>query len=369
MATIRDVARAAEVSIATVSRVLNGSPKVSEDTRRRVWEVATGLEYYPHGAARSLTTSRTHTLGVLLPDLFGEFFSEVIRGLDSAARSHGLQLLLSSSHAEARDVVAAAGAMRGRIDGLIVMAPDGGTPDALERVRQRFPLVLLNPRTAVEGCSSVSIANREGAYTAVQHLIALGHQRIAIVKGPEGNADAQGRLAGYRRALREAGLLQGPELEFTGDFTESGGYLAAQEILRQLPRPSAVFAANDCMAIGVSSAARDAGLECARDVAVVGFDDIASVRYLDPPLTTVHVDTFELGERAVRLLVAAMESPSASARNEVLPARLVVRRSCGAPAGDGDAATLASRRVLARGGDQKSMQATAAGNNGRRHQP
>jgi hypothetical protein len=104
-------------------------------------------------------------------------------------------------------------------------------------------------------------------------------------------------------------------------------------------------------------------------MAVVGFDDIASVRYLDPPLTTVHVDTFELGERAVRLLVAAMESPSASARNEVLPARLVVRRSCGAPAGDGDAATLASRRVLARGGDQKSMQATAAGNNGRRHQP
>jgi LacI family transcriptional regulator len=333
VATIRDVARAAEVSIATVSRVLNGSPKVSEDTRRRVWEVATGLDYWPHGAARSLTTSRTHTLGVLLPDLFGEFFSEVIRGIDSAARSHGLQLLLSSSHAEARDVIAAAGAMRGRIDGLVVMAPDGGTPDALERVRQRFPLVLLNPRTPVEGCSSVSIANLEGAHAAVRHLIALGHQRIAIVNGPAGNADAQGRLAGYRRALREAHLPRTPELEFAGDFTESGGYL-----------------------------------ECARDVAVVGFDDIASVRYLDPPLTTVHVDTFELGERAVRLLVAAMESPSSRAQHEVLPATLVVRRSCGAPAGDGDAATLASRRVLARGGDQKTMQATAGSNNARRHQ-
>lgn len=340
MATIRDVAREAEVSIATVSRVFNGNARVNEETRRRVTAAAARLDYWPNGAARSLTTNRTHALGVLLPDLFGEFFSEVIRGIDHAARRERLQTLVSSSHADSDELVAAARSMRGRIDGLIVMAPDTGSVGAIRQITRKFPVVLLNPRFEVEGCGVVAIANLEGAHAVVDHLLGLGHRRIAILKGPPGNVDAEERLRGYRKAIREAGLRPNAALEFQGDFTESSGYAAATRLLALEPRPTAVFASNDYMAIGLLSALRDAGVEVPRGMAVAGFDDIAISQYLSPPLTTVRVDAYELGERAVRLWTTAGKSAAARAERptngrggkELLPATLVVRGSCGSTA-------------------------------------
>lgn len=340
MATIRDVARDAEVSIATVSRVFNGNARVNEETRRRVTAAAARLDYWPNGAARSLTTNRTHALGVLLPDLFGEFFSEVIRGIDHAARRERLQTLVSSSHADSDELVAAARSMRGRIDGLIVMAPDTGSVGAIRQITRKFPVVLLNPRFEVEGCGVVAIANLEGAHAVVDHLLGLGHRRIAILKGPPGNVDAEERLRGYRKAIREAGLRPNAALEFQGDFTESSGYAAATRLLALEPRPTAVFASNDYMAIGLLSALRDAGVEVPRGMAVAGFDDIAISQYLSPPLTTVRVDAYELGERAVRLWTTAGKSAAGRAERpsngrggkELLPATLVVRGSCGSTA-------------------------------------
>lgn len=340
MATIRDVARDAEVSIATVSRVFNGNARVNEETRRRVTAAAARLDYWPNGAARSLTTNRTHALGILLPDLFGEFFSEVIRGIDHAARRERLQTLVSSSHADSDELVAAARSMRGRIDGLIVMAPDTGSVGAIRQITRKFPVVLLNPRFEVEGCGVVAIANLEGAHTVVDHLVKLGHRRIAIIKGPPGNVDAEERLRGYRKAMREAGLRPQAALEFQGDFTESSGYAAASRILALEPRPTAVFASNDYMAIGLLSALRDAGVEVPRAMAVTGFDDIAISQYLSPALTTVRVDAYELGERAVRLWITAGKTAAARAGRpavgrggkELLPATLVVRGSCGSTA-------------------------------------
>jgi len=333
LATIRDVARIARVSIATVSRVLNNSPRVSEETRRRVWAAATRLDYWPNGAAQSLTTRRTHVLGVLLPDLYGEFFSEIIRGIDHAARRIGCQTLISSSHAEPDAVLSAARSMRGRIDGLIVMAPEAAASEAIRRIRKRFPLVLLNPRDDVEGCSSISIANHHGAYALVEHLVELGHGTIAMIEGPPGNVDADERSRGFRDGLRDFGLDPDAAPVVPGDFTESSGYRAAAEILRRRPRPDAVFAANDSMAIGLLCALRDAGVDVPGDVAVVGFDDVAIARYLTPPLTTVHVDSYTLGEQAVRLLISPRPSPDpAACRRVVLPAPLVVRHSCGSAA-------------------------------------
>lgn len=337
MATIRDVAREAEVSIATVSRVFNGNARVNEETRRRVTAAAARLDYWPNGAARSLTTNRTHALGVLLPDLFGEFFSEVIRGIDHAARRERLQTLVSSSHADSDELVAAARSMRGRIDGLIVMAPDTGSVGAIRQITRKFPVVLLNPRFEVEGCGVVAIANLEGAHAVVDHLLGLGHRRVAILKGPPGNVDAEERLRGYRKAIREAGLRPNAALEFQGDFTEASGYAAATRLLVLEPRPTAIFASNDYMAIGLLSALRDAGVEVPGGMAVAGFDDIAISQYLSPPLTTVRVDAYELGERAVRLWIAAGKSAEARAGRpsiarggkELLPATLVVRASCG----------------------------------------
>jgi LacI family transcriptional regulator len=346
--TIRDVARRARVSTATVSRVFNGTARVSAEAERRVRASASRLDYWPNSAARSLTTSRSHALGVLLPDLFGEFFSEIIRGIDHAARTARFQVLVSSSHADTAELVAAARAMRGRIDGLIAMVPDCGSADAVCQLARQFPVVLLNPPATIDGCRKVSVANFEGAQAVVHHLVRLGHRRIALLQGPPGNVDADERRRGYREALRESGLPVDPQLELAGDFTEASGYQAAAAALRLRPRPQAVFAANDYMAIGFMGSLRDAGLRVPQDMAVTGFDDIAIARYLSPPLTTVHVDAYQLGERAFRSLAGLLDAPRTRRReHEVLVPTLVVRRSCGAGPANAEALRPRRRRIVA----------------------
>ena len=330
MATIRDVAEAAGVSIATVSRVMNGTSRVSDPTRKRVEEAVAKLDYWPHGAARSLTTSRTQTVGVLLPDLHGQFFSEVIRGIDQGAREAGFHILVSSSHAEAETLLLGARAMSGRVDGLIVMAPDRETTRAIGALSRKFPVVLLNPHHPVEGCGTISVANFEGAVNVVALVIRNGHRSIGIVKGPKGNMDAEERLRGFRHALERDGIEAVPAFEFPGDFSEASGFMAGMEIARMNPRPSAVFAANDCMAAGLLSAFRKADLDVPGDVTVVGFDDIPIAEFLTPRLTTVHVDANALGRRAVSMLLTAVSDPHrAASRHEFLPVSIVVRQSCG----------------------------------------
>lgn len=333
MATIKDVARAAGVSVATVSRVYNGSARVRDDTRDLVRQVAADLGYIPNGAARSLITSRSHTIGVLLPDLYGEFFSEVIRGIDLAAHRGKYHLLLSSARHTGAELEAALRSMRGRVDGLIVMSPELDAGTARRSLPENFPVLLLNTPPSDAGFGSMAVENFEGARAMVSHLASLGHRRIAIIRGAERNFDASERLRGYRAALDEAGITRDPALELAGDFSEESGHTAAKAMLAYRERPTAVFAANDCMAIGALSAFREAGLQVPRDMALGGFDDIPMGRYLDPALTSVHVDISALGERAtVRLLDMLDESPR-DLRRETLPTTLVVRRSCGAKSG------------------------------------
>lgn len=335
MATIKDVAREAGVSVATVSRVFNDSELVSEETRAHVRAVAGRLRYWPNGAARSLITNRTYALGVLLPDLYGDFFSELIRGIDLAARRAGMHLLVSSSHADTDALVAALRSMRGRIDALVVMAPDVDAARAIHDVALGFPVVVLDPGLGVTACDTLSIANQDGAYLAVRHLLSLGHRRIATVTGPATNVDARQRVSGYRMALEEAHLPLDPRLEIEGDFTEQSGHRAVAELLALKPRPTAVFFGNDYMAIGALSALAEAGVRVPEDLAVVGFDDIAMARYVTPALTTVHVDLIELGARAVERVLAPREAAGADGPlHETVEGRLVVRRSSGAAESD-----------------------------------
>ena len=329
MATIRDVAGACGVSIATVSRVFNASPRVSRPTRERVEAAAAKLDYWPNSAARSLTTNHAHALGVLLPGLYGEFFSEVIRGIDDAARREKLQILVSSSHTESDTLLWAARSMRGRIDGLIMMAPHEHAAPVVEQIARAFPVVLMNTRPGGGRWSSVSIANFDGAYAVAQHLLQQGHRSIATIRGPDGNVDADERLRGFRAAVSDCALQGCCVIETPGDFTESCGYRAASAILRAKPRPTAVFAGNDSMAIGLVSALRDAGVEVPGDIAVAGFDDIPIARYMSPRLTTVRVDAYELGSRAVLRWLANRRTHRQDASHEVLPTTLVVRESCG----------------------------------------
>lgn len=334
MITIKDVAREAGVSVATVSRVFTGSELVSERTRARVRDVGARLGYAPHGAARSLITNRTNTIGVLLPDLYGEFFSEVIRGIDQTARADGYHLLVSSAHEEPAAMEAALRSMRGRVDGMIIMSPDAALRERLGTLPMRFPAVLLNSGIDDSGVDAITIANFDGAYAMVRHLIELGHRRIAMLGGSAGNFDAAERLRGYRAALAEAGIAPDPAWELEGDFSEAAGFAAAERLLAAASRPSALFAANDSMAIGALSGFRQGGLRVPEDIAVTGFDDIPIARYMDPPLTSVHVDISALGERATRRLLGAIGDPDDHLRGvEELPATLVVRASCGARRG------------------------------------
>lgn len=327
--TIKHVAREAGVSVATVSRVMNNSPNVTDKTRHRVLDIASRLGYAPHGAARSLITRKTNTLGVLLPDLYGEFFSEVIRGIDQAARAHGYHIVVSGFHADRGTIEAVLRGMRGRVDGLILMVPDIRV-EALPALADRFPLVLLNGAGANGRYDSINVANYQGAYAMTQHLLARGHRRIAVIRGSDRNYDAAERLRGYHAALTDAGLTPEPALEVMGDFTEESGHHAVRELLRHRPPPTAIFAFNDAMAIGALSALRDAGLTVPQQMAVVGFDDIPMGRYLEPPLTSVHVDLNALGELATTRLLAALQHPGRTEpRREVLPTTLVVRQSSG----------------------------------------
>jgi LacI family transcriptional regulator len=328
--TIKQVAREAGVSIATVSRVLNGTGPVREETRRRVLEVSDRLRYVPHIAARSLITHRTQTVGVLLPDLYGEFYSELIRGIDSSARGHGYQLLLAGSHGSGSDLEAALRATRGRVDGLIVMSPDVSARKLQANLPAELPVVLLNSPVDRPPHQVLRVDNHGGASSMVRHLASLGHRRIGFVKGPAHNLDARERLRGFREALREVRGDASPSLIIEGDFTEDAGHRAGRRLLELARRPTAVFAANDAMAIGLLSALSDAGVRVPQEISVAGFDDIPLARFTSPPLTSVRVPILELGSRALELLLARLsEGGRRGERLEVLPTALVARGSTG----------------------------------------
>ncbi len=332
MATIKDVANRAGVSTATVSRVLNSSGPVSVAAAERIRDAAAKLHYVPHGGARALITAKTSTLGVLLPDLYGEFFSEVIRGIDQTAHQHGYHLLLSGSHTGKPEIESAMRAMRGRTDGIIAMSPHLGGAAVLEHLRPPTPVVLLSCPPADGAYHVISIDNRGGVRAMMAHLLSLGHKRIAMIRGAPGNYDADERLLGYHEALAEAGIGFDESIVAPGDFTEAAGHRAAMDLVRLTPRPTAIFGANDATAVGAMSALRDAGYRVPNDVTVVGFDDIPLARYMHPPLASVHVPILELGARAARRLIAALTGESSPAvRHEQLATRFIARGSCSSP--------------------------------------
>jgi len=325
-ATIRDVAERAAVSVASVSRVLNGAGPVTEPTRKRVLEAVEALQYVPHSGARSLSTSKTQTVGVILPDLYGEFFSELIRGMDVAARALGYHLIVSSSHDDADEASAAIRSMRGRVDGLIVLSPHLDAANLAASLAGRTPILLMNGGATDAGRPSIVVDNHGGAVQAVQHLIATGRRRIAHIAGPAGNLEAEARLAGYLEAMAAAGLAT---TVVDGAFTRESGQAAGAELAALVLAPDAVFAANDNMAVGAMLAFHEAGLRVPEDLAVVGFDDIPLASLVRPGLTTLRINISETGRRALERLVGFIESAgeAAAAACEVVRPELVVRPS------------------------------------------
>ena len=341
--TIREVAVKAGVSVTTVSRVFNDSAVVSAVTRQRVFDAASALRYSPNLAARSLITRQTHTIGLLLPDLYGEFFSEIMRGIDLIATQHNYHLLVSNSHNDRQAVEIATRHMRGRVDGLILMAPDIDAQFLASVVPDHLPVVLLNSWLDLPLRDSLHVDSYRGARAMVEHLIGHGHQRIAMLKGSDSNLDARERLRGYRDALLAHGCLVSDTLEIVGNFTESSGYAGALQLLQLPDLPTAIFAANDSMAIGALSALRSRGVLVPDQMAVAGFDDIPIAAYMTPSLTSVRVFISELGARACQRLLDAIHSGNGqAANNEVIPTEVIPRQSCGCTATTSEPST--SRR-------------------------
>ena len=322
-ATIRDVARRAQLSVATVSRALNGFANVSDSAREKIAAAVKELGYVPHAGARSLSLSRTNAIGVVLPALHGEFFSEVVRGMDQVASARGYFLLLSNMHPESPGGSAGVlRALRGRVDGLLLMAPHVQDHELVEALPAGLPTLLINTRGQPAGCPWIHLDNAAGARAVAQHLLALGRRRIVHISGPAGNIDAQERAEAFRETIAGA---QGVELMMLeGDFYEESGLRAVRRLLHDGVGFDAIFAANDNMAMGALTALREAGVRVPEDVAVAGFDDIPLAKHLG--LTTVRVRIAELGERALERLIGILANRDGGG-DELHAPELVVRSS------------------------------------------
>lgn len=301
--TIQSVADEAGVSAATVSRVFNDTAPVEPSTKERILEAADKLGYVPNATARSLSIKETSTFGVLLPYLTGEYFPEVIRGLDQAARQHDRFLLLSSSHHTPDDLQQALRSMYGRVDGLVLMLPQLTADDFREHLPDDVPVVLLNCAPESHDFHVVSVDNHEGGRRATQHLIDQGHERIGIITGDPVNYEARERLQGYRTAMEAANLPTNDDWIAKGDFTRSSGKTAIRRLLDVSPRPTGVFVSNDYMAMGAIQMLQEEDLHVPDDMAIVGFDDVPSAKHFTPSLTTVSARMTNLGMKAISLLM------------------------------------------------------------------
>jgi LacI family transcriptional regulator len=320
-ATIRDVARRAQLSVATVSRALNGFENVSEESREKIAAAVKELGYVPHAGARSLSLAKTNAIGVVLPALHGEFFSEVVRGMDQVASARGYFLLLSNMHPDAPGGSAGVlRALRGRVDGLLLMAPHVQDHELVEALPAGLPTLLINTRGQPAGCPGIHLDNAAGAKAVAEHLLALGRKRIVHITGPAGNIDAQERAEAFGQTVSGKGKL----ITVGGDFYEESGQRLVKGLLDAGRDFDAIFAANDNMAMGALTALREAGLRVPQDVAVAGFDDIPLAKHLG--LTTVRVRIADLGERALERLIGILSNRDPGG-DELHAPELVVRSS------------------------------------------
>ncbi|MBK6792122.1 MAG: LacI family DNA-binding transcriptional regulator [Anaerolineales bacterium] len=324
--TIRDVARQAGVSHQTVSRVINGSEEVLPETRAVVEAAIEQLGYRPSAIARSMARGSTHTLAIISPNLTDYTFASVIEGAEVEARQHNYFVLSSS----ASDVQAFQGLVdelvgHRRVDGLIVINPYAD--ERYEFLPKDFPVVFVGARSHDENVCSISLDDQKVAYEATQHLISLSHKRIALVTGPMEEDCSQDRLEGFQRALKESGISFDQSLVFEGDWSASSGSEALMDFVRKGNLPTAVFAQNDRMAMGVMRAARDANLKVPDQLSVIGVDDMPLSSYFDPPLTTMRQDMPLIGQEAIRKLIDIIQNKTVEQTVLKLPAQLVVRQS------------------------------------------
>jgi DNA-binding LacI/PurR family transcriptional regulator len=330
--TLEEVARVAGVSRATVSRVVNGNPRVAPDVRRNVERAVDRLGYIPNPAARSLVTRKSQSIGLVIAEPAGRlfedpFFPRLLRGIGAALSSRELQLVLLMPQSSLEESRAERYLTAGHVDGALLVSLHGNDPLPGAVARRGIPVVVGGRPPRGASVSYVDVDNVQGGRSAVEHLVESGRSAIATIFGPSDMSPGFDRLAGYRQALDAAGLERDPGLEAGGDFTQAGGAEAMRQILAARPDVDAVFAASDLMAAGAVQVLRAAGRRIPDDVAIVGYDDSPIAEAADPPLTSVRQPIEEMGAEMVRLLLEHAAHPGAVPRTVILATQLVRRRS------------------------------------------
>lgn len=330
--TVKDVASVAGVSQATAARALGGYGYVSPVARRTIEEAARTMGYRRHAVARALASKVTHTVGLVVSDIENPFFAAAARGLSDVLEPAGYTILLANSDEDLEREERLVEAFRSRrVDGLVVVpSVASATPHLVDLVAAGVPLVLFDRPVRKLDVDVVMVDNKQGASNAVGHLIGLGHRRIGLVSdAPEISSSAE-RIAGYRVALRKAGIAVDERLIALTGSTQADGYRGATALLETRDRPTAIFTANNMMSVGTLLALRDLGLRIPEDVALVGFDDLEWTTLIEPALTVVRQPVHEIGRRAGERLLARLHGDRSAARRTRLPTEFVVRGSCGA---------------------------------------
>ena len=333
--TITDVARAANVHASTVSRVLNGRAELSllPETRERVIAAATRLGYRPSALARGLRLRRTFTLGMLVPDITNPVFPSIIKGVEGAAHTRGYHLILCNTDDSFEREASYLRVLREwRVDGILIASSSTAESTIAELRREKVPFVLVNSASRASDDLAVTPDNRQGVSAALDHLIQLGHRRIGLIAAPQTTVTGQERLLAARAALRRHHLAHEDALVVVADsFSEVSGYRAARRLLLDGEPLTAIFCANDLIALGTIRFARELGLTVPDDLSVVGFNNIPQSELFDPPLTTVNVPQEEMGVLAAALLIDQLEGRHIDRRRVVLETEIVVRGSTAPP--------------------------------------
>jgi LacI family transcriptional regulator len=333
-ATIRDIAAGAKVSVATVSRVLNGRPDVSENTRERVLEQVRLQGYVLNRAARSVAGGQTGLIGLVMPFLNSDYFARVAAGASEYLYEHDSRFVLcATQHSKDREISLLDRVMHGTTDGAFLVLPAESSAELKHLRDEGYPFVVVDPMVPLdEDVPVVTAAHFAGARAAVDHLIGLGHERIAAITGVRDWLASRDRLTGYQSALFSAGLPVRREYVLEGAYTIDTGYKAAVRLLSLDEPPTAIFAFNDNMAVGALQAAREQGVRVPKHLSIVGFDDLEVAALSTPALTTVRQPLEEMGRIASSLLLRLIEEQPLDAGHIELSTRLVVRESTAPPA-------------------------------------
>ena len=346
MANMIEIARMANVSLGTVSHVLNGSARVREPLRKRVLEAVQAAGYQPSQLARGLRRDKTNMIGMIIPDITNPFFPAVVRGAEDVAFSNGYRLILCNTDNDHSKELVHLNELRTYLPAGLIVIPSNFsdlTAQAESYRRAGTGVVCVDRLPKNWSGDSVTANNEEGAYDATRYLIQMGHTKLAAIAGPLHLTNAQERLGGFKRAMREAKLHLAPEYVQETTFDKQGGHSKALILLRLIPRPTAIFASNDMIALGALLAIREAGLRCPEDVSLMGFDDLDLAETTNPSLSSVSQSGYQLGTTAARILLDRLEGDQGPAKHVVLETSLKLRHSIAAP-------TEASRRSLSSNG-------------------